>query len=106
MTSILPALFRQPQGYLVTNDPDPTKSRGQSAIVESSTITCRHCGTIVVVPPMCKPEATPYAMCWGCRGNICLPCDEIRVRTLKCDVIENKLERAEAQDRFRRDITG
>jgi len=35
----------------------------------------------------------PYALCWGCRRHICLKCDAERIRTGKCDVIENKLDR-------------
>jgi hypothetical protein len=103
---ILNNLFRQQSGYLVTSDPDPTKSRGQQALDEKSTITCGHCGSLVPVPAMCKPEDMPYALCWGCRRNICLKCDDERVRTMRCDVIENKLERWEAADLLRRYARG
>lgn len=106
MAIILNSLFRQAQGYLVTSDPDPTKSRGQQALVEQSTVTCGHCTKLVPVPANCPAHAMPYALCWGCRRNICLACDEERARTLTCDVIENKLERWEARDRFRRELTG
>lgn len=102
--NILPALFRQPHGYLVTSDPDPTKSKGQQALVEASTISCGHCNKIVVVPAHCKPEEMTYDLCWGCRRNICLPCAAERDKTLKCDVIEQKLERIEASDRLMRDL--
>jgi hypothetical protein len=104
MTGILPSLFRQPHGYLVSTDPDPIKSKGQRAVVEQNTLTCGHCGSLVVVPAMCKPEDMPYDLCWGCRRNICAKCTGIRNQTLKCDVIENKLERMEASARLRRDI--
>lgn len=106
MVYILNSLFREPQGYLVTNDPDPTKSRGQKALVENATITCGHHGGLITVPPMCKPQDMPYALCWGCRRNICLTCDAERARTLTCDVIEKKLERWEAGARLARDVTG
>lgn len=88
--------MRREGGYLITTDPDPTKSKGQKAVVEMSTITCGHNGELVKVPAMCKPEDMPYAICWGCRRFICLKCDAEMRRTMKCDVIENKLEREEA----------
>jgi hypothetical protein len=94
----------KPGGYLITCDPDPTKSRGQQAVVENDTTTCRHCGCLIKVPPLCKPQDMPYSLCWGCRGNICLKCDGEMARTMTCDNIEKKLERAEARDRLRRDI--
>jgi hypothetical protein len=96
----------QPKGYLITTDPDPTRSKGQKAVVENDTVTCGHCGAIKIIPPMCKPADMPVTQCFGCRRFICLNCDDIRVRTLTCDVIENKLERAEARDRFRRSMEG
>jgi hypothetical protein len=96
----------RPGGYFVSTDPDPTKSRGQSAVVESDSITCGHCNRIVLVPPMCKPQDMTYALCWGCRRHICLACDTERARTMTCDVIEKKLERWEANDRFRRELLG
>lgn len=102
--AVLSSLFRQPHGYLVSTDPDPAKALGQAAIVEFNTITCGHGGELIRVPAMCKPEDMPYALCWGCRRNICLKCDAERARTLTCDVIENKLERAEARERFRREL--
>jgi hypothetical protein len=106
MVAILNALFRHAHGYLVTSDPDPTKSRGQEAKVENDTVTCGHCGRIVKVPPMCKPEDMTYELCFGCRRNICLDCHDERVRTNTCDVIEKKLERDEARARFAQDVLG
>ena len=104
MTALLNSLFRQHHGYFVSTDPDPTKSKGQQAVVEKSSITCGHCNRIVLVPAMCKPEDMPYSLCWGCRRNICLACDDVRNRTMRCDTIEQKLERREARDRFLRDV--
>lgn len=106
MAHILSNLFRQAHGYLVTTDPDPTKSHGQQAVVEHSTITCGHCNAIVSVPANCPAHAMPYALCWGCRRNICAGCDAERARTLTCDVIEKKLERWENAARFHRDLAG
>lgn len=94
----------KPGGYLISTDPDPTKSQGQTAVVEKDTITCGHCNAVVIVPAMCAAHEMTYALCWGCRRNICLKCDAERARTLKCDVIEDKLERWEASDRFKRDL--
>jgi len=104
MTALLNSLFRQHHGYFQSADPDPTKSKGQQALVEHSTVTCGHCNRIVLVKAMCKPEETPYTLCWGCHRNICLQCDEERSRTLVCDVIEKKIERMEARDRLLRDL--
>lgn len=91
-------------GYLISVDPDPTKSKGQQAVVENSTFTCGHCGGIVVVPPMCAPNDMPGATCWGCRRLICTKCDHQRVQSMRCDVIENKLERWEGRERMLRDM--
>lgn len=96
----------KPGGYLITTDPDPTKSKGQKAVVEQDSVTCGHCSRIVTVPAMCAPNDMPYALCWGCRRNICLKCDDERIRTMRCDVIEKKLERWEAGERLARDLRG
>lgn len=97
--------MRNPGGYFISTDPDPRKGTGQTAVIERDSITCGHGGEIVLVPPLCKPEDMPYAICWTCRRFICLKCDAERVKTLTCDVIENKIERMEAKDRFRREIS-
>lgn len=104
MANILPSLFRKSHGYLVSNDPDPTKSKGQKAVLEFSTITCGHGGELVMVPAHCKPEDMPYDLCWACRRHICLKCAKIRDQTMKCDVIENKLERMERGERLLREM--
>lgn len=96
--------MRNPGGYFISTDPDPRKGTGQTAVVERDSITCGHGGEIVLVPPMCKPEDMPYETCWGCRRFICRNCGAEMHRTMKCDVIENKLERWEASDRLRREI--
>lgn len=97
-------MLRGDGGYLAISDPDPTKSKGQKALSEFSTITCGHNGELVAVPAMCKPEAMPYELCWGCRRFICRKCAAEMHRTLKCDVIENKLEREEEKNRFRQQL--
>lgn len=89
-------------GYLVTSDPDPTKSKGQKSVVEMSTITCGHGGELVAVRALCKPEDMPFEICWVCRRFICRKCAAEMHRTLKCDVIEKKLEREEASARLAR----
>lgn len=104
MAHILNSHVFKAHGYLVTSDPDPTKSKGQQAVQEWDTITCGHNGELVRVPPLCKPEDMPYALCWGCRRNICLRCAVEMDRTMKCDVIEAKLERMEAADRLLRSL--
>jgi hypothetical protein len=106
VVAILNSLFRRAHGYLVTSDPDPTKSQGQKALVEKHTITCGHNGELVDVPANCPAEKMPYTLCWGCRRHICIACAQEMDRTGKCDVIENKLERMEARDRFAQDVLG
>jgi len=104
MATILNNLFRQPQGYLVSTDPDPRKSQGQQAVTEYATITCGHCNKLVTVD--LKAPEPPTERCYGCGRNICLPCVRERRDAMKCDVIEKKLERWENRDRFRRDLAG
>ena len=104
MVAILNSLFRQPHGYFVSSDPDPTKSKGQKAVVEMNSVTCGHCGSLNLVRAMCPPEEIPYTQCYGCRRNICLKCAAEMDRTLKCDVIEKKLERWEAGERLLRSL--
>jgi hypothetical protein len=68
---------------------------------EHDTFTCRHCNRIVVV----KPKADPADMggrCYVCDSLICKVC----VARGLCDVIEKKLDRAEARDRLYRDMRG
>lgn len=104
----------KPGGYFISTDPDPRKGTGQTAVIEMDSVTCGHggapgkplCGKIILVPPLCKPEDMPFEQCWGCRRYICRDCAAEMHRTLKCDVIENKIERIEAADRFRREVSG
>lgn len=96
--------FRKPQGYLLITDPDPTKSRSQQAVQEYITQTCGHCGALVTVD--LRAAEPPTELCYGCQRNICKKCVAERAQTMRCDVIENKLERWEARDRFRRDLAG
>jgi hypothetical protein len=90
----------RPGGYLITTDPDPTKSKGQKAVVECDTFTCGHCNSIVKVPPLCAANEMPGGQCYGCQRLICPKCVAID----GCDVIENKLEREEARANFRRQL--
>lgn len=91
--------MRNPGGYLVTNDPDPTKSKGQKATVENDTFTCAHCGCLVTVKPLCDP-ADMGGRCTICSGLVCKRCHGIG----RCDPFEEKLKRQEAAASFRRDI--
>jgi hypothetical protein len=104
MVAILNSLFRQHHGYLVTEDPDPTKSKGQVAKVEVTTITCGHRGELVCVPAGCKPEDMPFELCWGCRRHICQRCAARMKHSEKCIVIEQRLEHAERGNALMRAI--
>ena len=95
-------MLRQHKGFLETRDPDPTKSKGQKAVVACETFTCRHRGEIVRVPPHCRPNDMPGAVCWGCRSLICARCAAELWATNKCVVIEQRLEQIEARDRLHR----
>jgi len=100
MAHIINGSHRKHHGELIIDDPDPMKSKGQQGKVAQATITCGHCNALVMIPPHCPAHLLPYALCWGCRRNICGKCDNIRAQTLKCDVIEAKLDRYEASQRL------
>ncbi len=103
MANLLSSLFRQPQGYLVTTDPDPTKSKGQQAVSEYATVTCGHCGHLVKVD--LKAPEPPTELCYGCQRNICRRCVAERRQAMKCVTIEQRLELWEARDRFHREVS-
>lgn len=93
--------MRRPGGYLICDDPDPTKSKGQVGRQENDTFTCGHCGRIVIVKPLCDP-ADMGGLCGGCGALVCPGCHGRGV----CDPLEEKLRRDEERDRFRRSIGG
>lgn len=78
--------MRNPGGYLVIEDPDPLKSRGEQHVRECDTITCNHCNGIVRVTP-----ATDLCQCKKCMGFVCMPC----VRTGGCQPFEERLNQYE-----------
>jgi len=96
--------MHKPGGYLEIFDPDPAKGLGQQGMVKMDTVTCGHRGEIVQVPPNCPAHEMPYAQCWSCRRFICLRCDDEMHKTLKCVVIEKRMEAIEARERLYREI--
>lgn len=72
------------RGYFEFNGPD-----GQT-VVES--FTCGHCNFVTQVPPRMDP-ADMGGFCRMCTRLICAGC----ASAMTCDVIEKKLERAEAR---------
>lgn len=88
--------MRRPQGYLTVSDPE--------RVVERDTISCAHCGKIVVVKPRTATTVyliprmngtwieEPGAGCSVCMRPVCLPCHDIGV----CRPIEKWLEIMEA----------
>ena len=81
--------MRKPGGYATINDPE-------SGIEEMDAFTCRHCCRITHVRASQRPEDLG-GLCKLCMGLICTRCVGE-----PCDVIERKLERAEASYRARR----
>ena len=86
-------------GYLIAEDPDPWRSRGQVSVMEHDTLTCGHCGRVVklVINKDVRPERAAFELdaksvsgCRRCGQFVCDPC-----RRFGCDPIEAKLERLE-----------
>jgi hypothetical protein len=81
--------MRRPGGYAVLTTPDGGKK-------EADTFTCKHCNRLTHVKPFQDP-ADLGGLCKCCMGLICSNCVG-----KPCDVIEKKLERAEASYHARR----
>jgi hypothetical protein len=80
---------RREQGYACITDPD----RG---VDESATFTCGHCNRIVRV----KAKADPFEL-----GGLCRVCNRLICSTCVgkgCDPLEEKIERVENDQDFRR----
>lgn len=78
--------MRRPGGYLIVSGPGGT--------TEADTVTCSHCGKVVVV----KVKQDPSEMggfCRLCMKHLCGPCADKG----GCDPFEKKMERMEARDR-------
>ena len=74
--------MRNAGGYSIITEPG-------KADVESDTFTCRHCGKVVFVKPMCDP-ADMGGRCTVCDGLVCPDCVG-----KGCDRLEEKLRREE-----------
>lgn len=81
--------MRSPGWYFLTTSPE-----GRSH--ESDGFKCQHCQKVVMVKPMCDP-ADMGGRCYVCDNLICPACVG-----KGCDVVEEKLKRAEAQSDARR----
>lgn len=96
--------MRNPGSYLVSTDPDPTKSLGGKHITETDYFWCCHCGRHTAVKPMCDPADVggTCTLCWTPRGRglICPQCVG-----KPCVPFMKRLEMDERRDRFRRSIT-
>lgn len=80
--------MRKPTGYAFVCSATGTQ--------ETDTYTCGHCNKVCFVKPMQRPE--DYGgMCGCCTRHVCPSCVG-----KGCDVIEKKLERAEASYHARR----
>lgn len=96
--AIVSGMINRPQGMFECVDPDPHKGAGQQAVQRMATSTCGHCGKVSFI----KTGDVP-THCFGpCNSDICdrPECND------GCDVLENKLQRMENGERFRRDLTG
>lgn len=83
-------MWLKPQGYAVFTDKETGKKN------EFDTTQCSHCQKLTHVKPGTRPEDIG-GFCYGCAKPICASC----VGKV-CDVIEKKLERAEASYHARR----
>ena len=82
------------QGYARLYDPD-----APGGVIEKDTTTCGHCNRVTHIRPGWVPkEDDGVFKCHCCQRFICKAC---YVRG-ECDVIERKLERAEASYHARR----
>lgn len=85
-------------GYLLFNDPDPWRSKGQVSVVENDTFTCCHCGRIVrLVHGDPKPGRELHQQnvknvyaCRKCNAPVCTLCS-----IKPCDPLEEKMKRLE-----------
>jgi hypothetical protein len=81
---------RRPGGYLVVTD------RISGLVTrEADTITCAHCNTVIAVPPGSNMSNAGY--CLRCSKATCA-----REACQRCTPFEQKLEQAEARERFHR----
>lgn len=82
-------MWRKPQGYAVITHAD-------GKVTEFDTMTCVHCNRLTHIKPGVRPEDMG-GFCYACNKPICAKCVG-----QPCDVIEKKLERAEASYHARR----
>ncbi len=75
--------MRKPASYLVSEDPDPTKSKGQKVITEQDFYWCCHCGA----HRQCAPFVEPLNFCRNCMQPHC-----DRSRCFTCTPFEKKLD--------------
>lgn len=87
----MPSIQGRRKGFLVSNE------------IEFETFTCGHNQEVVRVPHGAKLEDLGV-FCHGCMRPICVDCAAVMAKTLRCDVIEKKQERAEARAKFWSDI--
>lgn len=88
--------MRNPGGYITVHSGEGKLTR------ESDSFTCAHGNEIVRVAPGTVDQAP---RCLRCMGRICLKCQGIANRTLKCDPIEEKLLRMERRGKSVREPT-
>jgi hypothetical protein len=92
-------MWLRPQGYAVITSPKEsianldgvTKDRIYEGDSKYDTSTCGHCGRVTHIKPGMRPEDCG-GLCKICMRLICPQCVGF-----SCDVIEKKLERAEAR---------
>lgn len=84
--SVWEIVMRHPGGTLFCTD----TSTGN--LTERDSFTCKHCNTVVWVPPKANPSDIG-GMCYACMGLVCPRCVDKRT----CDPFEKKLARAEAR---------
>lgn len=92
--------------YLIREDPDPQRSKGEVAVYECDGFMCSHCNKAVFVPPMADP-ATFAGRCSICsdrsdplKGLVCRECKAKG----KCTPFEEQLARCERREMLFTDI--
>lgn len=83
--------YRRQEGYYAYTDPD--KSR------EGASFTCQHCNRVHFLKHGEDP-ANIGGLCKVCMGLICPQCSALD----RCDPIEAKIERWEAEGRLKRSL--
>ena len=89
--AFISAAMRKAHGYGVVTGPGPGAG-------EMDTFMCAHCNCHQPVTPGKRPEdTTKGSLCYSCYKLICSRCQKELMRTLRCEPLEKRLDRAEGR---------